>query len=87
MAQAYHEPIDSARSRERDGIIKDEEKRHIENCSLEYEDPFGNEEFAEVRYRTLYWWYERHQLIVPDEILTNNSDYIYRQCGMSMTSP
>ncbi|KAJ5453935.1 uncharacterized protein N7458_004891 [Penicillium daleae] len=56
MVQAYHEPIDSARSRERDGIIKDEEKRHIENCSLEYEDPFGNEEFAEVRYRTLYWW-------------------------------
>lgn len=22
----------------------------------EYEDPFGSEEFAEVKYRTLRWW-------------------------------
>ncbi|KAJ5875056.1 uncharacterized protein N7473_012403 [Penicillium subrubescens] len=56
MAQAYRDPIESARLRERDGITKDEEKSHIENSGHQYEDPFGNEEFAEVKYRTLYWW-------------------------------
>lgn len=23
-------------------------------------DPFGNEEFAEIKYRTMSWWYDSH---------------------------
>ncbi|GLI75959.1 hypothetical protein PoHVEF18_004225 [Penicillium ochrochloron] len=70
MAQAYRDPIESARLRERDGITKDEEKSHIENSGHQYEDPFGNEESAEVKYRTLYWWYESINLFATDEIFT-----------------
>ncbi|PLB51048.1 amino acid transporter [Aspergillus steynii IBT 23096] len=32
------------------------EKREYEDCAPAYEDPFGNEENAEVQYRTLHWW-------------------------------
>lgn len=73
MAQTYRDPIESARLRERDGITKDEEKSHIESSGHEYEDPFGNEEFAEVRYRTLYWWYASINPPATDAILTNDS--------------
>lgn len=37
MAQAYHGPIESSRSREFYGIIKDYEKSHVENPGHEYE--------------------------------------------------
>jgi hypothetical protein len=72
MAQTYPDPIESGRLRERDGIIKDHEKSHVENPSHEYEDPFGNEEFAEVKYRTLYWWYERIDSLRPTKIHAND---------------
>jgi hypothetical protein len=86
MAQAYRDPIESARLRERDGITKDEEKSHIENSGHQYEDPFGNEEFAEVKYRTLYWWYESIHPLRPTKysLMTLTA---CRQCGMSMISP
>lgn len=74
MAQVYRDPIENARSRERDGVTKDEEKAHIENSGHQYEDPFGNEEFAEVKYRTLYWWYESTSSFVTDGKITNDSD-------------
>ncbi|KAJ5354373.1 uncharacterized protein N7496_012806 [Penicillium cataractarum] len=83
MSQTYRAPIESARPGERDGIIKDEERSHVENSGPEYEDPFGNEEFAEVRYRTLYWWYESIYLLRPTEhSLTTR--ITHRQCGMIM---
>lgn len=31
--------------------------KKIESDTPSYEDPFGNEEFAEVKYRTMEWWY------------------------------
>ncbi|OKO90546.1 hypothetical protein PENSUB_13263 [Penicillium subrubescens] len=70
MAQAYRDPIESARLRERDGITKDEEKSHIENSGHQYEDPFGNEEFAEVKYRTLYWCHDRRNHLVGNPVAT-----------------
>lgn len=30
---------------------------NTKNGAPAYEDPFGDEEFAEVKYRTLAWWY------------------------------
>ena len=33
-----------------------EKKQHLDDTLPEEEDPFGNEEFAEVKYRTLGWW-------------------------------
>ncbi|KAL1967210.1 hypothetical protein VTN77DRAFT_3501 [Rasamsonia byssochlamydoides] len=33
-----------------------DEKKYLEGEAPEYEDPFGNEEFAEVKYRTMEWW-------------------------------
>ena len=40
---------------DRDREEKHEKHEHAENVPA-YEDPFGNEEFAEVQYRTLRWW-------------------------------
>jgi hypothetical protein len=34
-------------------IEKDE---HRQSSDSHYEDPFGNEEHAETKYRTLLWW-------------------------------
>ena len=34
-----------------------EEKDDTQNMLPSYEDPFGDETFAEVKYRTLRWWY------------------------------
>lgn len=31
-------------------------KKEVEGDTPPYEDPFGNEEFAEVKYRTMEWW-------------------------------
>lgn len=31
------------------------EKRHID-VAPQYDNPFGDEEYAEVKYRTLHWW-------------------------------
>ncbi|PYI02425.1 hypothetical protein BO78DRAFT_454089 [Aspergillus sclerotiicarbonarius CBS 121057] len=35
--------------------VDEEKKTHLDDTPEE-EDPFGNEEFAEVKYRTLDWW-------------------------------
>ncbi|RAK94301.1 amino acid transporter [Aspergillus costaricaensis CBS 115574] len=35
---------------------QDVEKKQLDDTSPEEEDPFGNEEFAEVKYRTMGWW-------------------------------
>lgn len=32
------------------------EKPQYDDHVPTYDDPFGNEEFAEVQYRTLHWW-------------------------------
>lgn len=59
MAHQYSDPVGETRLRERDETIRKEEKGHLENPNPEYDDPFGSEEFAEVKYRTLTWWYEK----------------------------
>lgn len=33
-----------------------EKKKNLDDTPPEDEDPFGNEEFAEVKYRTMGWW-------------------------------
>jgi hypothetical protein len=38
-----------------DRVVKQDEKNDL-GPSPEYEDPFGDEELAEVKYRTMAWW-------------------------------
>jgi hypothetical protein len=42
---------------EYDDSFKDAEKRPEEKSQPEYQDTFGDEEFAEVKYKVLSWWY------------------------------
>lgn len=57
MAQPYYDSIRGAPAdTKRDQALDDEEKHRESHGPPEYGDPFGNEDFAEVRYRTLHWW-------------------------------
>jgi hypothetical protein len=42
-----------------------EKKQDHGGTSPTYEDPFGDEEFAEVKYRTLRWWYALPPYTLP----------------------
>ncbi|KAJ5126064.1 hypothetical protein N7526_008241 [Penicillium atrosanguineum] len=54
MAQSYQSPnFDTSADSKRERALGASENHGV---SHEYEDPFGDEEFAEVKYRTLYWW-------------------------------
>lgn len=55
MSQPYHESIEDSRSEKYDAGKSDTETQSVENVPM-YHDPFGDEEFADVRYRTLLWW-------------------------------
>lgn len=57
-------------------IVYDDRAAHIDHEEKKYdpyaegahegpEDPFGDEEFAEVKYRTLRWWYVLFPLYPP----------------------
>ncbi|PLB38855.1 putative neutral amino acid permease [Aspergillus candidus] len=48
----YSSPIDPIE----DPPIGRDEKYEYTDTAPEFEDPFGNEEFAEVKYRTMAWW-------------------------------
>lgn len=48
----YSTPIDPIE----DPPIGRDEKYEYTDTAPEFEDPFGNEEFAEVKYRTMAWW-------------------------------
>ncbi|QKX53845.1 uncharacterized protein TRUGW13939_00925 [Talaromyces rugulosus] len=56
MTQFEHDSIQGISSDKQDASTLEEAKRKGVNSAPEYEDPFGNEEFADVKYRTLYWW-------------------------------
>jgi hypothetical protein len=47
------DPID----RVEDPSFDHEKKDDTQDMLPAYEDPFGDETFAEVKYRTLRWWY------------------------------
>jgi hypothetical protein len=51
---ASHNPVEDLESVGYDqGALQDEKKL---DAPPEYDEPFGNEEFAEVKYRTMAWW-------------------------------
>ncbi|KAJ5999667.1 hypothetical protein N7481_000076 [Penicillium waksmanii] len=56
MSQTYRAPIQSDQTTKYDDGLSAAEKQHIERAPAEQENPFGDEEYAEVRYRTLHWW-------------------------------
>lgn len=55
MAQPYHESIADSPFEKYDAGKQDAEKQSVNNVPT-YQDPFGDEELADVRYRTLHWW-------------------------------
>lgn len=57
MAQPYQDPnFDAAANSKRERALGDKESHGVGHATPEYENPFGDEEFSEVKYRTLYWW-------------------------------
>lgn len=56
MSQTYRAPVQSDQSKKYDDTPGAAEKQHIERVPAEHDNPFGDEEYAEVRYRTLHWW-------------------------------
>lgn len=46
----------------------------------EVQDAFGNEEYAEIKYKTLKWWYVLELQLALRMRLT----HWYRQCGLLM---
>lgn len=57
MAQPHQDSRgDVFEDSKRDRTLDTEGKPQSLHERPNYEDPFGNEEFAEVRYRTLRWW-------------------------------
>ncbi|KAJ5954312.1 hypothetical protein N7501_008591 [Penicillium viridicatum] len=57
MAQPYQDPnFDAAANSKRERALGDKENHGVGHATPEYENPFGDEEFSEVKYRTLYWW-------------------------------
>lgn len=57
MSQQYHDPIRGDYSDKHDSGLDAAEKQHVERAPADYDNPFGNEDSAEVRYRTLHWWF------------------------------
>lgn len=58
MSETYRAPIQSDHSTTKyDDGLSAAEKQHIERAPAESDNPFGDEEYAEVRYRTLHWWF------------------------------
>ena len=55
MAQYGHDSIQGGSSEKKDPSALEADKHQL-GAVPEYDDPFGNEEFAEVKYRTLAWW-------------------------------
>lgn len=42
---------------DRSSELDREEKKELDReRTTDYDDPFGNEEFAEVKYKTMAWW-------------------------------
>lgn len=57
MAQAYRKSdFDTSAESKRERALGAEENHSVGHGTPEYESPFGDEEFADVRYRTLHWW-------------------------------
>ncbi|OQE26523.1 hypothetical protein PENSTE_c005G05787 [Penicillium steckii] len=56
MTQSYREPIERDPYYKRDDGLDATEKQHFERAPPDQDNPFGNEDYAEVKYRTLYWW-------------------------------
>ena len=48
---------DTSQDAEYDVTFKDTEKQQEEKARPEYQDTFGDEEYAEVKYKVLSWWY------------------------------
>lgn len=44
-------------------------------------DPFGGEEYGEVQYRTMKWWYVRSEL---NAIVADNNTHTSRHCAICM---
>ncbi|KAJ5091054.1 hypothetical protein NUU61_005924 [Penicillium alfredii] len=56
MMKPSQDSIQGPGTDKHDDFGHDNEKyQHYDNAP-EYEDPFGDEQFAEVKYRTLHWW-------------------------------
>lgn len=51
----YHDRIQGDHSKHGSGLDA-AEKQHVERAPADHDNPFGDEEYAEVRYRTLHWW-------------------------------
>lgn len=64
---------DMNRDAEYDLSDKDTEKQQEEKARPEYQDTFGDEEYAEVKYKVLSWWYvvALPQLSKDDNLLTS----------------
>ncbi|OQE91433.1 hypothetical protein PENNAL_c0009G04280 [Penicillium nalgiovense] len=52
----YHHTATSRRDIDRSYSIQKEEEDRSEDVISHLADPFGDEEFAEIKYRTLQWW-------------------------------
>ncbi|KAJ6186700.1 hypothetical protein N7519_008001 [Penicillium mononematosum] len=55
MAESHHTAT-SSRDIDRSYSIQKEEENRSEDVVSHLADPFGDEEFAEIKYRTLQWW-------------------------------
>jgi hypothetical protein len=55
MAESHHTAT-SSRDINRSYSIQKEEEDRSEDVVSHLADPFGDEEFAEIKYRTLQWW-------------------------------
>ena len=56
MADYHHATTSSRDIDNRTYSIPKEEEDRSENVVSHLADPFGDEEFAEIKYRTLQWW-------------------------------
>lgn len=56
MADSNHDATSSRDIDRRSDSIEKKEENRSEDVISHLADPFGDEEFAEIKYRTLQWW-------------------------------
>lgn len=68
--QGIPPPADPIESKQhQDDKFTDLEDNFIKPEITQYDDPFGNEANAEVKYKTLKWWYVPRYLLTPVRML------------------
>lgn len=71
-----------------EGSQDNDEKTALEEAPPSYmnrEDPFGNEETAEVKYRTMSWWYVSHTVTLYLSAFLTWMQASWNECARSLS--